>query len=196
MSRCAGIFSLGCFLTLTVFGSDHYAFIPPTSPPLPTIKNQSWPKTPIDRFILSRLEKENLTPSPEASKQILIRRLTFDLLGLPPTPKEIEDFLSDTRPDAYERLVDRLLASPHYGERWGRHWLDVAGYADSNGYFDADSDRPLAWKDRDYVVRSLNADKPFDQFVREQLAGDELAGYRPGDDITATNLDLLIATHF
>ncbi len=126
----------------------------------------------------------------------MIRRLSFDLLGLPPRPEEVAAFLKDERTDAYERLVENFLASPEYGERWGRHWLDIVGYADSNGYFNADSDRPLAWKYRDYVVRSLNADKPLDRFIQEQLAGDELVGYVAKGDVTPEMVDPLIATHF
>jgi hypothetical protein len=122
--------------------------------------------------------------------------LSFDLLGLPPSPDQITEFLADSSADAYEDLVERLLASPQYGERWGRHWLDVAGYADSNGYFDADTERPQAWKYRDYVVRSFNQDKPFDQFVREQIAGDEMAGYVANGDIKPDIVELLTATHF
>jgi hypothetical protein len=152
--------------------------------------------TAVDRFLEAALQGEGLSFSTEADRYALIRRLSFDLLGLPPTPDEIDDFVRDARPEAYERLVDRCLASPHYGERWGKHWLDAAGYADSNGYFSADSDRPLAYRYRDYVVDSFNRDKPFDQFVREQLAGDELAGYRPGTEIGAEQVELLVATHF
>ena len=125
-----------------------------------------------------------MTIGPEADRNTLIRRVSFDLTGLPPTLTEIVTFLSDRSDAAYENMVERYLASPRYGERWGKHWLDAAGYADSNGYFNADTDRPLAYRYRDYVVRSINADKPWDQFVREQLAGDELAGYKPGDDLT------------
>lgn len=163
---------------------------------MPTVQQKDWIKTPVDLFILSRLEKEKLLPSPEASRATLIRRLSFDLLGLPPTPQEVTAFENDTNPNAYEKLVDRMLASLHYGERSGRHWLDVAGYADSNGYFNADSDRPLAYKYRDYVVRAFNADKPFDQFIREQIAGDELGGYVPDGDVTPEMVELLTATHF
>jgi hypothetical protein len=126
----------------------------------------------------------------------LIRRVSFDLTGLPPTLDEIDAFVADGAPNAYERMVNRYLASPRYGERWGKYWLDSAGYADSNGYFNADSDRPHAWRYRDYVIRALNADKPFDRFVQEQLAGDELAGYKPGGDVTPEMADLLTATHF
>ena len=174
----------------------HWAFKPPTLIDLPDVAQKTWPRSPIDFFILAKLEHAKLSPSAEADRTTLIRRLKFDLLGLPPAPAEIAEFLADPDPKAYERLVERFLASPHYGERWGRHWLDVAGYADSNGYFNADSDRPLAWKYRDYVIRSINNDKPFDQFIREQIAGDEWAGYQPGGDITPDMIEPLIATHF
>src|SRR4030095_6801580 len=126
----------------------------------------------------------------------LLRRLAFDLTGLPPTPEEVDAFLADESPKAFGRAAERYLASPHYGERWGKHWLDAAGNADSNGYFNADTDRPLAYRYRDYVIRSLNRDKPFDQFVREQLAGDELAGWKPGQVATPEVIELLEATHF
>ncbi|MEO7652544.1 MAG: DUF1549 and DUF1553 domain-containing protein, partial [Bryobacteraceae bacterium] len=140
----------------------------------------------IDSFILSRLAQRGLHAAPRAGSRTLIRRLTIDLTGLPPTPEETAAFLADKSPDAYSKLVDRLLASPHYGERWGRHWLDVVRYADTNGYSN-DFERPNAWRYRDYVIRSFNQDKPYDQFVREQLAGDEL--YRG-------NPEALIATGF
>ncbi len=152
--------------------SKHWAFQPIRRPALPSVKNASWCRNSIDRFILARLEKENITPAPEADRVTLLRRVSLDLIGLPPSPKDIEDFLSDKRPHAYERTVDRLLSSPHYGERWGRHWLDLARYADSNGY-SIDSPRSI-WKYRDWVIDALNKDKPFDQFVIEQLAGDLL----------------------
>ena len=133
-------------------------------------------RTPVDRFIQKALEDRGLTLGPDADRATLIRRVSFDLTGLPPRPEEIAAFVGDPDPDAYEQLVDRLLASPRYGERWGKYWLDASGYADSNGYFSADTDRPLAYRYRDYVIRAFNADRPLDQIVREQLAGDELAG--------------------
>src|SRR5262249_9676692 len=133
-----------------------------------------WVRNPIDRFILARLEKEGLTPSPEADRVTLLRRVSLDLLGLPPSPEEVEAFRNDPRPGAYERAVDRLLQSPHYGERWARHWLDLARYADSNGY-SIDAPRSI-WKYRDWVIDALNRDMPFDQFTTEQLAGDLLPG--------------------
>lgn len=145
-------------------------------PTPPALKNSSSVRTPIDAFLLQKLREQKLSFAPEADRLTLIRRVYFDLLGLPPTPEETDAFLADTRADAYERLIDRVLESPHYGERWGRHWLDAAGYADSNGYAEADSIRPHAFHYRDYVIKSINADKPWDQFILEQLAGDELAG--------------------
>ena len=174
----------------------HWAFKTPVRPTPPEVRNVKWTKNALDKFVLAELEREKLSPSPEANRAALIRRLSFDLIGLPPTPQEVNAFVNDPAADAYDKLVERLLASPHYGERWGRHWLDAAGYADSNGYFNADSDRPLAYKYRDYVVRSFNDDKPFDRFIQEQIAGDELAGYQPDGDITPETAELLIATHF
>lgn len=176
--------------------SGHWAFHPLRRPAALAAGDTDWAPTAIDRHLLAKLAKQGLSFSPPTDRHALVRRLSFDLLGLPPTPAEVDAFVSDTRADAYERLVERCLASPHYGERWGKWWLDAAGYADSNGYFSADSDRPLAYRYRDYVVRSFNADKPFDQFLREQLAGDELAGYRPGNELLPEQVDLLVATHF
>ena len=139
---------------------------------------------PIDNFILARLDAAGLKPADEATRPVLIRRLTFDLIGLPPTPEEIDAFVTDKSDDAYGRLVERLLASPRYGERWARHWLDLVRYADSDGYR-IDEYRPNAWRYRDYVIRSFNNDKPYDRFVREQLAGDELYPDDP-DALVAT----------
>ena len=153
----------------------------PRRPPLPVVKDLQWPRNAIDRFVLARLEKEGLSPSPEADRATLIRRLSLDLIGLPPTPAEVDAFLADRRPDAYERLVDRLLASPHYGERWGRHWLDLARYADTNGY-EKDRERSI-WPYRDWVIHALNRDMPFDRFTIEQLAGDLLPGATPDQRI-------------
>ncbi len=150
----------------------HWAYIPPERPPLPPVKDKRWPQNEIDRFILARLEKENLTPSPEADKSTLIRRVTVDLTGLPPTISEVDAFLSDKSPQAYEKLVDRLLTSPHYGERMAQHWLDLARYADSDGYH-ADVPRSM-WQYRDWVINAFNDNKPFDQFTVEQIAGDLL----------------------
>jgi len=172
----------------------HRAFAPVTRPTVPEVRGTA--RTDIDRFILAALEAKGLTLSPEADRPTLVRRVAFDLTGLPPTPAEIDAFLKDGSPDAYEKMVERYLASARYGERWGKHWLDAAGYADSNGYFSADSDRPLAWRYRDYVIASFNADKPYDRFVREQLAGDEFVGFAPGGDVTPDMAEALTATHF
>jgi hypothetical protein len=150
----------------------HWAFLPLAESPPPQAKQASTMQNPIDRFVLARLEQEGLTPSAEAERALLMRRVSLDLTGLLPSPDEVDAFVRDSAPDAYERLVDRLLASPHYGERWGRHWLDQARYADSNGY-SIDGDRAM-WPYRDWVIKSLNDDLPFDQFTVEQLAGDLL----------------------
>ena len=153
--------------------TNHWAFKPPQRAMLPAVKDQRWVRNPIDAFVAARLEQEGIAPSPEADRVTLLRRLSLDLLGLPPTPQEVTAFVQDTAPDAYERVVDRLLASPHYGERWGRHWLDLARYADSDGY-EKDSPRPYAYLFRDWVIDAINRDVPFDQFTIEQLAGDLL----------------------
>jgi hypothetical protein len=162
--------------------ATHWAFRPVKPVSVPSVSGRGRVRSPVDAFILARLEKEGLSPSPEADRRTLIRRVTFDLTGLPPTPEEVEAFLRDDAPDAYERLVDRLLASPRYGERWGRHWLDVARYADTKGYvFQEERRYPFAYTYRDYVIRAFNADTPFDRFVVEQLAADRLAG-APGHE--------------
>ena len=153
-------------------GSDHWAFQAPEHRPAPPVQDASWLRNPIDNFVLAVLEGKGIEPSPPADRATLLRRVSLDLTGLPPSPQELEDFLSDEAPDAYEKVVDRLLASPHYGERWGRHWLDLARYADSDGY-SIDAPRPI-WKYRDWVISALNRDQPFDQFVIEQIAGDLL----------------------
>lgn len=176
--------------------AEHWAFRRLVRPAVPVAVDSSQSHTSIDAFLQAALAKPGLSFSPTADRYTFIRRVSFALTGLPPTVDEVEAFVSDTTDDAYERLVERYLASPHYGERWGKWWLDAAGYADSNGYFNADTDRPLAYRYRDYVVAASNADKPFDQFLREQLAGDELAGYRPGGEISPEHAELLVATHF
>jgi hypothetical protein len=155
---------------------DHWAFRPVRRPPVPQVKDPSWVRNPIDAFLLARLEKAGLTPAPEADARTLIRRLSLDLTGLPPSPEEIEDFVRDPSPDAYEKLVDRLLASPAYGERWGRHWLDLARWADSEGY-ESNHLRRYAYRYRDYVIDAFNRDTPYPRFVRQQLAGDEMQPY-------------------
>ena len=159
---------------ITAEDREHWAFQPVQRVAPPDVVNADWLETPIDRFVLARLEAANLQPSAPANRETLLRRVSFALIGLPPSPEDVTAFLADESPDAYERVVDRLLASPHYGERWGRHWLDLARYADSGGFHN-DLDRPHAWRYRDYVVASFNDDKPYGQFVTEQLAGDQLA---------------------
>lgn len=163
--------------------SDWWSFKPAARPPLSRVKNQKWARNPVDLFILAKLEAEGLSPSPEADRRTLIRRLSFDLIGLPPTSEEVEAFQRDDGKDAYEKLVDRLLASPRYGERWARHWLDTVHYGETHGY-DKDKPRPNAWPYRDYVIRALNEDKPYSRFVEEQLAGDVLFPDEP-DGIAA-----------
>jgi hypothetical protein len=165
--------------------AKYWAFQKVIRPAVPEVSS-SWVKTPIDAFILSVLEKNKLSPSEPADRIHLIRRVTFDLIGLPPTPAEVDAFLRDKSPDAYEKVVDRLLASPHYGERWALKWLDVVRYAETNG-FELDADRPHAWRYRDYVIDAFNRDKPYDQFIKEQIAGDEMF---PG------NKEALIATGY
>jgi hypothetical protein len=158
---------------------SHWAFQPLQRPALPEVKKSDWVKSPIDRFVLAKLEATGLEPSAAADRRTLIRRASFDLVGLPPTPEEVEAFVADNSPNAFERLVDRLLESPHYGERWGRYWLDIARYADNKGYvFEADRDYPHAYLYRDWVVQALNDDLPYDQFLMQQIAADRL----PRDD--------------
>ena len=159
----------------------HWAFIPPRPSQPPRVRRANWPQNAIDAFILARLEAAGLTPSEQADRPTLIRRLSLDLVGLPPTPEEVEAFVQDRSADAYEKLVDRLLASPHYGERWARRWMDLARYADTNGY-EKDRTRSI-WPYRDWVIRAQNADMPFDQFTIEQLAGDLLPGATPAQKI-------------
>jgi cytochrome c553 len=166
--------------------ADHWAYKPLTRPSAPQAadpKWAQWPRNPVDQFVLSKLLEKGLMPSPEADRRTLIRRVTLDLTGLPPSPKEVDDFVADPDPNAYDTLVDRLLASPRYGECWARHWLDCVHYGDTHGY-DKDKPRPNAWPYRDYVIRAFNEDKPYARFIREQLAGD---WFYPGtaDGITA-----------
>jgi hypothetical protein len=169
--------------------TEHWAWQKPARSIQPTVQNAAWIRNPIDAFILARLEAAGLQPAPPASPAQLLRRVSFDLVGLPPTPDEIDSFCNDPAPNAWEKVIDRLLASPRYGERWGRHWLDLARFAESNGY-EFDEVRPDAWRYRDYVIRSFNADKPYDRFIREQLAGDELYPDDP-DALIATGFNLL-----
>lgn len=175
-----------------------WSFQPPVRPAVPTVKHSAAVRNPIDAFLLQKLEAKNLTYAKDADRLALLRRVTLDLTGITPTLTEIEAFQKDIAPGAYERVVDRLLASPKYGERWGQHWLDLAGYADSEGFGQDDSVRPFAWRYRDYVIRSLNADKPYDQFITEQIAGDELSSDWKKMKGTATQelIDRLAATGF
>jgi hypothetical protein len=153
--------------------AEHWAFKPPVRPVPPEVQGKDWARNPIDRFILARLESGHLVPSPEADRRTLVRRLYLVMLGMPPTPDEVTAFAADTRSDAFERLVDRVLEDPRYGERWGRHWLDVIRFAESNG-FETNRERPNAWRFRDYVIAAFNQDKPYDRFIREQIVGDAL----------------------
>jgi len=175
---------------------DHWSFQRLSVTPPPTVQKADDRPNSVDLFIKAALKTQNLSVGIEADRATLIRRVSFDLTGLPPTFVELDEFLADKSGDSYRRMVDHYLASSHYGERWGKYWLDAAGYADSNGYFNADSDRPLAYRYRDYVVRAFNSDRPFDRFVREQIAGDEMAKFEPGQVATAEIIQLLEATHF
>ncbi len=157
--------------------NDHWAFRPPVRPPVPDARHPERVRNSIDSFVIAALEAKGLSLSAEASREVLLRRASFDLIGLPPTPDEVREFLADHDELACERLIDRLLASPHYGERWGRHWLDVAGYADSAGVLSEDRPLPTAFRYRDYVIRAFNSDKAYDRFLQEQIAGDELTDY-------------------
>jgi len=160
-------------IKVNLSGRDHWAFQKPANPPLPKVNQIHWAAQPLDAFVLARLEAKGLKPSPKADKTTLIRRAYFDLTGLPPSTDAIQKFLNDDSANAFEKVIDELLASPAYGERWGRHWLDLTRYADSGGFHN-DVPRPNAWRYRDYVIKSINEDKPFAQFIREQLAGDEM----------------------
>ena len=166
--------------------AKHWAFVPPVRPALPAVKNNAWPRNPIDQFILAKLEERGWQPTPAAEKRVLLRRVFLDLTGLPPTLAEQDKFLADNSPNAFTKLVDDLLSRTSYGERWGRHWLDLARYAESNGY-ERDAAKPSVWRYRDYVIAAFNSDKPYDRFIREQIAGDELPD---------ANAETLIATGF
>ena len=156
----------------------YWAYQPITKPSAPQVRERTWLRNPIDAFILAKLENKGLTPARPAERTALLRRIYYDLTGLPPTPQEVDAYLADKSPDAYEKLIDRLLASPRYGEKWGRHWLDVVRYAETNGY-ERDGAKPHVWRYRDYVINSFNTDKPFDRFIKEQIAGDELPDLTP-----------------
>jgi hypothetical protein len=174
---------------LTDKAREHWAYQPVVNPPLPAVKNRAWCITPVDMFVLQKLEEKGMLPAPPATKEVLLRRATYDLIGMPPTLKEINDFNADNSPYSFVKVVDRLLASPHYGERWGRFWLDSARYSDTTG--DRVNNRnteyrfPYAWTYRDYVVRSFNEDKPYDRFIVEQLAADKLTDLKDQRDLAA-----------
>jgi len=174
---------------------NFWSFLPPKRSPIPRVKRQNLVANPIDAFLLQKLEEKNLSYSPEANPLALLRRAYLDLTGMPPSPAELADYLNDSRPDRYERLIDRLFESPQYGERWARHWLDLAGYSDTEGYGEGAPFRPYAWRYRDYVIRAFNSDKPYDQFLSEQLAGDELIDYKKAE-VTPELIDRLAATGF
>lgn len=198
--RSLFILSLSLVLSpgVIAFGAeprDHWAFQPVKRPAVPVVKNTRWARTAIDAFILAKLDAAGLAPNEPADKATLLRRATFDLIGLPPTPQELHDFLADDSPDAFAKVVDRLLASPHYGERWARHWLDTARYADTPGIASRNNQFlfPFAWIYRDYVIDAFNADKPYDQFIVEQLAADLLPPHasQKDDDSTLAALGFL-----
>jgi hypothetical protein len=183
-----------------ITGVDLWSFRPPVRPTVPAVRQFDRVANPIDAFVLKRLEEQSLTLAPDANRITLLRRASFDLIGLPPSPEEIEHFLGDDQPGAQGRMIDRLLASPHYGERWARHWLDVAGFTESAGILNQDLRLPLAWRYRDYVIRAFNSDKPYDRFLQEQIAGDELTGYwkayETSEQLPAEVVEGIIATGF
>ena len=170
----------------------------PKRPAVPAVKNQALVRNPIDAFLLQKLEAKGMKYTREADRFALMRRAYLDVTGVPPTPAEIESYTKDTSPTAYEKMIDRLLASPRYGERWGQHWLDLAGYSDSEGFGQDDGVRPSAFRYRDYVIRSLNADKPYNRFLTEQLAGDEMSDdwKKAKDSVPQETVDRLAATGF
>jgi hypothetical protein len=179
--------------------TNHWAWQPVKRQAIPDVSDAGWCKTPVDNFILAKLDEKNLKPNPAADKRTLIRRVTFDLIGLPPTADEVKNFLDDNSPEAFAKVVDRLLASPQYGERWGRHWLDVARYSDTKGQprrFFEDNLNPFAWTYRDYVIRSFNEDKPYNQFVLEQIAADRLSTARSNPTNLAALGFLTVGDHF
>ena len=186
--------SIAAGLGITAEERSWWSFQPIKRPAVSVQATEPRVRTQIDALLRASMP-EGLSFSPDADKRSLILRSYFDLVGLPPTPEEVDEFVTDQSPDAYEKLVDRLLASPHYGERWARHWLDAAGYSDSEGGAMQDAVRTWAFKYRDYVIRAFNSDKPFDRFLQEQLAGDELAGAISGD-LSPAQIDLLTATGF
>ena len=181
---------------LTPEDKDFWSFRSPRRPDLPQVLHPERARNPIDLFLLAQLESKGLGFSPESEPLVLLRRAYLDLTGMPPTSQEVLDYLEDREPGAYERLLDRLLDSPAYGERWAQHWLDLAGYSDSEGIIDEDKVRPHAWRYRDYVIRALNRDTSYDRFLTEQLAGDELVDYKNQKEVTQELVDVIAATGF
>ncbi len=180
-------------------GKKHWAWQPVQKPVVPKVQSAAWVKTPVDHFILAELEEKGMRPNPPADKRTLIRRATLDLIGLPPTPEEVRDFLNDSSPGAFEKVVERLLQSPHYGERWGRHWLDTARYSDTKGEIRRqreDPNNPYAWTYRDYVIRSFNEDKPYNRFIIEQMAADKLPISRTDPTVLAALGFLTVGERF
>ena len=179
---------------------EHWSFHPPVRPDVPQVRQADRVQNPIDAFVLKQLEEQQLTLAPVADRLTLLRRATFDLTGLPPSPEDVHKFINDDDSGDYERLVEDLLASKHYGERWGRHWLDVTGYTESAGILYEDRDLPLAWRFRDYVIRAFNSDKPYDRFLQEQIAGDELtdywAAFESDDCLSDDVVEGIVATGF
>ena len=197
--RTAGLIALGFAFSVSLRTTaapptaeqkeKHWAFLPIQQPEAPDVSDPAWSRNPIDRFVLARMEAAGVKPVGSADRRTLIRRLYLDLIGLPPTPVEVRAFIDDTSPDAVARVVDDLLARPQYGERWARHWLDVVRYAETNGY-ERDGAKPHAWRYRDYVIDALNRDKPYNRFLTEQLAGDEVEGSDASAQIATTFLRL------
>ncbi len=187
LALACGVWAASDDLPFTAEQLNHWAYHKVQKPKVPGVKKRAWVKTPVDSFVLAKLESKGIMPAPRADKITLLRRATFDLTGLPPATEEVEAFLADDSPNAFEKVIDRLLGSPHYGEKWARHWLDVARYAESEG-FKADETRPNAWRYRDYVIEAFNTDKPYDRFIKEQIAGDELWPDDP-DAVVATGFN-------
>ena len=190
-----GLYITLSLLTIELGAQQEWPYSPVQRPEIPAVAVEDWAINDVDRFIQARLDSKQLIPTQTADKRTLVRRLYLDLLGLPPSPEEQQSFLNDTSEDAYANLVNRLLDDPRYGEHWARYWLDLARYADTAGY-EGDPDLPYAWRYRDYVIDSLNRDKPYDQFIREQLAGDELVDITGAGELPNPPAENLVALTF
>ena len=198
VSILAWVILLGMFWVMLIpcaHAEREWPFFPPKSDELPSVERTNWVRNDIDRFVLQKLAAAQLEPAGEASRETLVRRLYFDLIGLTPTPEELRAFVADTEARAYEKVVDRLLADKRYGERWARYWLDLARYADTAGY-EGDPDLPHAWRYRDYVIDAFNNDKPYDLFIREQIAGDEFKDIMGAGELPATSPERVVAMTF